>query len=280
MSASQRLLIAAVHGLPRRALSRSVRRLAGLRSPAAVRGFASLVAIDIEEAEKPLEAYESILELFTRRLKPGCRPIDDDPERLISPVDGRLRAVGPIGDGQLMQAKGRTYTLDAVLAEPGATRRCRAGAHVVLYLSPRDYHRVHAPAEGVLLGYTYVPGDVFPVNEASTRYVDQVYARNERVITHMATPRFGRVDIVKVGATNVGRIRLVHDPDLVTNTGRRPIVRRTYEPGIPISRGDELAVFELGSTVIVVTERAVPLDGLDPDAAVRVGSALGGVSAR
>ena len=275
MSFPQRLMMGMVGLMPRRALSRRVRQLATVRSAFAVRQFAALTAIDLQEAEKPLEDYASVLELFTRRLRPGARPIDPRPESLVSPVDGRLLAAGPVGDGVLVQAKGRAYSLDAVLAETGGAQRCRLGAYFLLYLSPRDYHRVHVPVDGTLAGYTYVPGDLFPVNAASTRYVDRVYARNERVITHIRSPRFGRIDVIKVGATNIGRIRLAHHPELVTNRRTRDIVRHAYEPPIAVQRGDELAIFELGSTVIMITERPVDARGLILGMPVRVGRALG-----
>ena len=275
MSGLDRLLVAAVHALPRKALSRSARRLAAQRSKMAVRQFAARFDVNLDEAEKNLEDYESVLELFTRRLRPGARPIDGRPGVLVSPVDGRSAGHGLVADGTLVQAKGRTYTLDALLAKPGAAARFTAGIYCTLYLAPGDYHRVHSPVDGEIVGYTHVPGDLFSVNLASARHVDGLYARNERVITTIRSPRFGRVDVVKIGATNVGRIRLTYAPQVTTNRGQHAVRSETLPSPIPVARGDEIGVFEIGSTVIVVTEQPVDFLARDAGFPVRVGVALG-----
>ena len=275
MSGLDRWFIAAVHALPRKSLSRSVRRAAQRRSRMAVRRFAAMYDVDLSEAEKPLEAYGSVLALFTRRLKPGARPVDVRPEVVVSPVDGRWASGGAIGDGCLVQAKGRTYTLDALLAASGAGDRWAAGSFACLYLAPGDYHRVHSPVDGTIEGYTHVPGDLFPVNSASVRWVDGLYARNERVITHVRGKDGARMAVVKVGATNVGRIQLAYAPALTTNRPNAEMAQVAFDVPIPIRRGDELASFELGSTVILVTERPVDWDLSVSGEAVRMGRPLG-----
>jgi len=229
----------------------------------------------VEEAEKPLDAYQSVLDLFTRRLKPGVRPIDTDLEALVSPVDGAFLVGGPVGNGQLFQAKGRDFTVGALLADPQAATVFGKGTYCTVYLAPRDYHRIHAPEGGLITGYTYVPGELYPVNQAAVTHVDGLFARNERLITHLATEKFGRIDVVKVGATNVGHISLVYDPTVRTNVGATEIVRHTYAQPIPVARGAELGVFEMGSTVILVMERAVQLDPMAPGTPVRLGRPIG-----
>jgi phosphatidylserine decarboxylase len=275
MSEPGKLFIAAMHAVPRRSLSRAVRGLASVRSGAAVRRFAEHFGVDLEEAERPLEAYGSILELFTRRLKPGVRPIDPEPRALVSPVDGRVLVAGRVGEGQLFQAKGRTFSLAALLAEEDAPAVFRGGSYATIYLSPRHYHRIHSPADGEIVGYTHVPGDLFPVNAAAVAHVDRLFARNERLITHLVTPRFGRVEVVKVGATNVGHIKLAYDAEVATNVGAQQLVRRRYPRPLPVARGDELGVFEMGSTVIVVVERGLELEAISPQEEVRLGQRLG-----
>ena len=267
------LFIAGIRLLPRKRLSRFVRWLAGYRSRWVVRRFAALAGVNVAEAEKPLEAYDSVLDLFTRRLKPGLRPIDAQPDVLVSPVDATVGPFGAIDRGTLIQAKGHTYTVRSLLADPPAD--LQAGGYCTLYLAPGDYHRVHAPVGAEILGYTYVPGDLFPVNAASVRYTSHLYTRNERVIAHLRTPIFGRVDVVMVGATNVGRIRLIPAPELVTNTGATKVQRHEWHPPLEVEQGAELGVFELGSTVILVTEQALDFGSLALRSRIRMGEALG-----
>ncbi|MEO1337641.1 MAG: archaetidylserine decarboxylase [Myxococcota bacterium] len=224
---TDRWLMAAVRAVPRRSVSRLSGRLASMRARMAVRQFAARFDIDLDEAEKPIEAYDSVLDLFTRRLRAGARPVDARDDVVVSPTDGALAEHGRIDGDTLVQAKGRTYSLTALLAEQ--TDAFKGGSYATLYLSPRDYHRVHSPVDGEITGFTHVPGDLFPVNQASVSTIDGLYARNERVITHIASSHFGRVAVVKVGATNVGRITLTHCPALVTNTlpARSPPRRQT-----------------------------------------------------
>lgn len=273
------MFIGAMHLVPTKRLSRAVRRAAQVRSRIAVRRFARRYDVAVDEAERPIEDYASLLEFFTRRLKPAARSIDPDPRALISPCDGAFLVGGAIGAGQLCQAKGRTFTLNALLADDDAERRFREGAYFTLYLSPRDYHRVHAPATGRILGYTYLPGSLYPVNAAAVAHVDRLFARNERLITHLETDVFGRVDVVMVGATCVGHIKVAYDSSVATNAGATRIDRRQYGVPIPIERGAELGVFEMGSTVILVVERPIRAATLSAGQSVRLGQAIGSVGA-
>ena len=269
-----RLFIAGMRLLPKKPLSRVIRRLASVRSRMAARRFAARYGLAMDEAEYPLEAYGSVLDLFTRRLKPGLRPIDPDPAVLVSPVDGTFLVGGPVATGELIQAKGRHYRLDALLASQEASSVFAEGWYATMYLAPRDYHRIHAPASGRVMGYTYVPGALFPVNAAAVAHVDALFATNERLITHLETERFGRVDIVKVGATNVGHITVSYDASVATNVGQTQVKRRSYETEIVLEKGDELGVFEMGSTVIVVVQAPMDPEALRPEDPVRVGQKL------
>lgn len=267
--------IAGMRIVPKKPLSKTVRRLASIRSRMAVRRFAARYGVAVDEAEKPLEEYLSILDFFTRRLKPGIRPVDPDPNVLVSPVDGAFLTGGPIGEGRLFQAKGKDFTLQALLADDDALSVFSGGSYATLYLAPRDYHRIHSPVDGVVTGYTYVPGQLFPVNAAAVAHVDQLFATNERLITHIQSERFGRVEVVKVGATCVGHITVAYDPEVRTNCGDAELRVRQYDPPIPIEKGAEVGCFEMGSTVIVVTEAPVDLIDLAPDTPVLMGSKLG-----
>lgn len=268
------LFVAGVRCLPRRRLSRWARRAVDIHSAMAVRRFAAAYGIDLSDAERPLEAYRSIHDLFVRKLRPGARPVDPAPEALVSPVDGRVSQRGAC-DGPLPQAKGRAYTVDALLAGAEPAETYRAGSFVTVYLAPRDYHRIHAPLEGRVDRWTHVPGDLFPVNEASVTHVDQLFARNERLITHLDTERFGRVAVVKVGATIVGRVRASYAPEITTNVPTvREVRSEAIRPAKDVLRGEEIGVFEMGSTVIVLTERPVRWT-VEPGDAVRLGQRLG-----
>src|SRR5262245_3807261 len=222
-----KLFIGAMRMVPKKPLSRAVRRLVSVKSQLAVRRFAARYGAAVEDAERPLEEYESVLAFFTRRLKPGIRPLDPDPRALICPVDGAYLVGGPVGEGRLYQAKGRTFTLKALLADEHAEETFKHGSYFTLYLSPKDYHRIHSPVSGVITGSTYVPGELFPVNAAAVAHVDELFAKNERLITHVETEMFGRVEVVKVGATCVGHIRVAYDQEIATNCGAREIVRKT-----------------------------------------------------
>jgi phosphatidylserine decarboxylase len=278
MSEPGKLFIGGMRMVPKKTLSKAVRRLASMRSKMAVRRFAARYQVAVEDAEKPLEEYDSVLAFFTRRLKAGIRPVDPDPEVLVSPVDGAYLAGGPVGEGRLYQAKGRDFTLGALLADPEAEATFGRGTYATLYLAPKDYHRIHSPAAGVITGYTYVPGQLFPVNAAAVAHVDELFAKNERLITHLATETFGRVEVVKVGATCVGHITVAYDARVATNVGEHELRIERYDAPLPIEKGGEVGVFEMGSTVIVVTEKPVELSVEERGAPVIMGRALGRIS--
>lgn len=273
----EKALISALSVVPKKELSKTTGWLAGIRSRLAVRGFAERFELDMSEAERPLSEYASVLELFTRRLKPGARPLDPDPARMLSPADGRLLVNQRIEDGSLVQAKGHSYRLEALTGDDAALSTFRGGSMCTVYLSPRDYHRVHAPTAGEILGFSHLPGELWPVNAAAVQQVPGLFSTNERLITHLQTERFGRVDVVMVGATNVGRIRVSYDV-VHTNDGRRsPFVHRYTKP-LPCERGQELGVFELGSTVILLSERPLAFEDLDVGQPVRMGASLARVA--
>lgn len=254
-------------------LSGAAGRLASTRVRGSAAAFAKLVGADPAEAEHPIDRYESVLDFFTRRLRPGARPVDPDPSALVSAVDGRILAEGPVGDGRLVQSKDRRYPLAALLEDEAEAARMTGGAYVTVYLSPRDYHRIHAPADGRIESARVIPGALWPVNDMGTRFKRDLFVANRRVVTALDTERFGRVLVIMVGATNVGAIRATFDPELTRDFGAPR--RRDYDPRPEVARGDELGIFELGSTVIVVTEAPVRLIDRTPGDGVRMGQRLG-----
>ncbi len=256
---NDRLLIGLLKVLPRNLYSRAVGGAAHLPLPRAARAkvyraFAKRYGVSLDEVEHPLEDYRSLGEFFVRRLARGARPVDGRDRILVSPSDGVYTNGGPIEGGALLQAKGIRYPLAALLQDQDAAERFGHGAYHTVYLSPRDYHRVHFPASGDVVAARYVPGTLFPVNRAGVERVPGLFTINERVVTYLDTELHGRVAVVLVGALAVGRITVSYD-DLESNRGRGGEAR-VYEPPVPVVKGDELGVFHLGSTVVMICERA------------------------
>lgn len=200
-----------------------------------IRHFAKTYAIRIEDAERPLHEYTSLNEFFTRRLKTGLRTLDTLEHSVISPVDALVTGFGDIQDGQHMMVKGQEYTVEDLLNRSPRTVNYKNGKFIVLYLSPSDYHRIHAPVSGKIVEKDAIPGKVYPVNEFGLRHMRKVLSRNERLVTYM-NHSFGEIAVVKVGALNVSSIR--------------------YADPLPsqLTKGDDLAAFEFGSTVVLLTE--------------------------
>jgi phosphatidylserine decarboxylase len=267
--------------LPKNTLSRAVGAACRIRAPrpvlrAAIRAFARKYGVDASEAERPIEEYPTFTEFFTRRLKPGARPIAPGPGA-VSPVDGTFGELGEIVEGNLYQAKGKHYTLSELIGGPAAEEDARqfiGGSFCTIYLAPYNYHRIHAPLGGEITGYVNMPGQLWPVNPIGVRNVERLFCVNERLTTFLRTPR-GPCAVVAVGATNVGRIRAVYD-DVVTNAKRtRKPERKIYEKPIPVEKGGELAIFEMGSTVVALFGPGVKLAArLSPGQPVKLGEAL------
>lgn len=268
--------------LPKNTLSRAVGAASRINAPrpvlrAVIRAFAKQYGVDGSEAERAIEDYPTFTEFFTRRLKAGARPIAPGPLLPVSPVDGTVGEVGDIVESRLLQAKGKHYTLAELLGGPRAeddARRFAGGSFVTIYLAPYNYHRIHSPLSGEITGYINVPGQLWPVNPLGVRNVDKLFCVNERLTTFLGTAR-GPSAVVAVGATMVGRIRAVYD-DVVTNARRtRAPQREIYEQPIPIEKGAELAIFEMGSTVVVLFAPGVKLSkDLVPGRPIKLGEPL------
>ncbi len=279
---NDRLFISALRLLPKNTLSRAVGALTRWRAPlpvrlAAMKAFARRYGIDLTECPD-LDVYRTFGEFFARPLRPGLRPIAAGRGAIVAPVDGVVSETGVAARGKLVQAKGIEYPAAALLADEDLARRLDGGAYATLYLSPKDYHRIHFPLGGRILGWRYVPGKLWPVNPASVRTVPGLFVLNERLVTVLDTP-LGRCAVVAVGATVVGRVRAYYDRSVPhTNASGAPARRHDYGTPIPVEKGQELGAFEMGSTVIVLFEPdRVKLDSrLVPGARVRVGEEIGG----
>ncbi len=281
MNWSRSIMRVLLHPVARPALSRAVGRGARLRLPApllrlGLRAYVRGFGIDLADVERPLDDFSSFDDFFTRRLRPSARPIAAGDGVLVSPVDGKLLEFGPIVDRQVLQIKGWPYTVDELLGDPEWASSFDGGTFFTLYLSPRDYHRIHYPIAGEVLGYRYVPGALFPVNRLGLNNVPGLFARNERLTTFLRTP-LGRVAVVKVGASTVGRITVSY-AHVETNRSASPDGHALfYARPKPVEKGGDLGSFHLGSTVVLLVER--PRLNVEPSLAtgqaIRVGTALG-----
>ena len=249
----------------RTALSRAAGWVADRRIPRSLRApvyraYARFTGADLEEVRDPLCEHSSLADFFVRRLKDGARPIATGDADLVSPCDGTVQSIGAVESGGVLQAKGRAYPIGELLADEAAAARCDGGFAWTIYLSPRDYHRVHVPEACSLESFRRVPGSRFSV---APGVLDRrlVLPVNERAVFELRSSH-GTIWLVMVGALNVGRIRLAGQSDR-------------------FARGEELARFEMGSTVVLLTPRgaARPLAGLSAGDAVRLGAPIGRWSA-
>jgi phosphatidylserine decarboxylase len=241
--------------------------------------FARAMGIDLAEADRPLPQYVSLNDFFVRRLKQGVRTWPAAPDVAGSPVDGSIGQLGTIERGRLVQAKGRRYTAADLIGSEEEADRFDGGSFITLYLSPRDYHRIHGPTDGVIPLARHVPGGLLPVNAAAVAHIDQLFPRNERVLCHLDGPA-GRLAVVAIGAYNVGSISAAFDPTWgehgrVSNRGERAVEERVYDPPVRVQRGAEIMAFHLGSTVVLLFEPGIVLvPSLATGGSIRLGSPI------
>ena len=268
--------------LPHRALSRLVYRATRWTfAPWKNWLIGSIVrnyAVDMSEAAQPdARAYPHFNAFFTRALRPGARLADADPAAVLSPADGRISQTGRIVAGRIFQAKGHDYTAAELLGgDEAAAAPYRDGCFINVYLSPRDYHRVHMPLQGTLRETVHVPGRIFSVAPFAVAAIPRLFARNERLVCHF-DGEHGPFAVVLVGALLVSSVATVWD-GLVIPPYASSIRRKSFAgQHITLERCAELGRFNMGSTVIVLLPagRAALDDGLQPQQAVRVGQRLG-----
>jgi phosphatidylserine decarboxylase len=265
--------------LPQHALSRLILRATRVRVPWfknwLVRGFLKLYAVDMSDAvQTDALRYPSFNEFFTRALKPTSRPIAQDPSAIACPVDGQISEAGTIEGDTLLQAKGRRYSLNELLAGQPWARSFEGGSFATIYLAPFNYHRIHMPLKGELRETVYVPGRLFSVNALTAAHVPRLFARNERVLTLFDTD-FGQFALVLVGALNVGSMATVWAGD-ITPAARR-VVTTLPNQTVSLDKGAELGRFNMGSTVILLfqAQRAQWNLSVRAGASVMLGEALG-----
>lgn len=277
-----RLFVALQYLLPRSWLTALIYRLARIRNPRVkdwlIRRFIGLYKVNIDEVKLDIPAgFATFNEFFIRELEDGARSVEPDSATAVSPVDGTVSSAGPIHGSRIFQAKGHDYTLEDLLAtDLQEARRFVDGAYATIYLAPYNYHRVHAPLAGRITAARYVPGDLFSVNNATAAHVPGLFRRNERLALHFAADG-GPWVLVLVGALNVGSISTPWSGEV--RPRRKGVVETIDIANGPqsVEKGDLLGWFNMGSTVILLTPKAMCEwnDRLQPGATLRMGEAIG-----
>ena len=275
------LKAASQYALPQHAIARIVYRLTRIEKPAVknrlIRHFIRRFDVNMNEAATPdIDAYPCFNAFFTRALRKDARPLALEPTSVACPVDGSVSQCGSVQQGHIFQAKGRDFSvLELLGGDTTLANTFTGGEFATLYLSPRNYHRIHMPLDGTLRHMLHVPGRLFSVNPPTTRAVPRLFARNERVVTVFDTIT-GQMALVLVGALNVGSIETVWAGEITPAHRRTVRVRKYEDDDVVLKKGAELGRFNMGSTVILLFSRArIRWDpGLLTGAAVRMGQRI------
>jgi phosphatidylserine decarboxylase len=275
MSVASFAAVSILRALPRTRVSRAVGRLCDTSLPpglsrAVVGLYVRAYKVNLDECDGP-DTYPSFDAFFTRPLKPGQRDICAASDAVVSPADGSVEAIGTIDLDRTLSIKQRPYRVAELIGDDSDAQRYAGGQFAVIYLSPRDYHRVHAPVSGAVTLIRSCPGDLFPVNSIGERHVPSLFSRNRRVAIVLDTEPYGRVTVVMVGAIIVGRISItaLGGPDVALGN-------HLVQPPQIVQRGDEIGVFHLGSTAIVFLEPGHVGPFARPLGPVRLGQSLMG----
>lgn len=281
-SRATRLAADVLRVLPRKRISRAMGRLArgpwpGPITRTAISVYERAYGVDLADFDVPEGGFSSLEAFFTRSLRPGARPADPDPRAIVSPADGTLADCGPIDAGSTLLVKGRSYDVGTLLADADEGARYAGGWFAMVYLHPRDYHRVHAPVAGTVRRVRHVPGTLYPVNAIGEDHVEGLFTQNERVAVFLEDGS-GRPPVVTllIGALGVGRITLAFS-DLETNVGPNGVREdRTIDPPVRLDRCDEIGTFHMGSTaVVVVPPGGGVLEGASAGDRIRIGNRIG-----
>jgi len=248
------LFIKAQSLVPQHQLSRVVGKVAASENvvvrTAVIQAFKAKYGIDLSIAQQgDALKYKSFNEFFTRALKDGVRVVDDSATSIVSPADGAISQLGTINDGDIFQAKGQSFSVEKLIGDPQLAEPFKNGQFATVYLSPRDYHRVHMPFSGTLTETLYVPGELFSVNQVTAENIPGLFARNERMVCLFDT-ELGRMAVVLVGAMIVAGIETVATGK-VKPTGRLELQQHQMK----LEKGAELGRFYLGSTAVVLFEK-------------------------
>ncbi len=287
-SLTDEIKVKAQYFLPKKLLSRGVGKLAsaemGKPTEFLIKNFIKYYNVDMKEAEiKDISQFKTFNAFFTRALKKGARPVVAAANALAQPADGTISELGEIYKDAVLQAKGHYYSLEALLGgDAKDAKDFMSGSFVTTYLAPKDYHRVHMPFSGKLEKMVFVPGDLFSVNPLTAKNVDNLFARNERVICFFRNEKLGRFAVVLVGATIVASIETVFAGVVAPSAGREKTIYDYRKDNITLAKGAELGRFLLGSTTVCVFEKGKVefAKGLKSGVSVKTGSMLGETKAK
>ncbi len=251
-----RIIIAPQYIIPQHALSKMMYRLTRCEitwfKNAFIRFIVKQYKVNVAEAEQTdLNAFPSFNAFFTRSLKRGVRPVAQGNDVVVSPVDGVISQIGVIEQGQIVQAKGHNYSIKSLLADDSLAQKFEQGQFTTIYLSPRDYHRIHMPVTGKLTKMIYIPGKLFSVSPRTAKTVPDLFARNERVVTVFETEQ-GPLVVVLVGAIFVGSMATVWAGQITPEYGEKIASWSYDDEEIIIEKGEELGRFNMGSTIVML----------------------------
>lgn len=253
------LFVAVQRILPKHFLSRAIGKLAESTQPwlknLLIKSAVKVFDIDLEEAKSDsLESYDSFNAFFTRELKDGARPIDHHHDSVCCPADGMVSQAGKIDKNRIMQAKGINYSVARLIGDSTTSEQYQDGSFATIYLSPKDYHRVHMPVSGKLIKTRYVPGDLFSVNDLTAQGLPGLFARNERLVCEFESELIGHFTVILVGAMLVAGIETVWRGAEVAGAAQ---VQETLfsEQELIYTKGEEIGRFKFGSTAIVLFQK-------------------------
>ena len=264
--------------VPQHGLSRLGALLAEAKTPwlknALIKQFIRTYNVNLDEAvSSSLDDYQHFNDFFTRALREDVRPMDHNKNSIVCPADGTVSQLGKIKEGNILQAKGKAFSTASLLGSDDTdSQRFLHGDFITIYLSPKDYHRVHMPVDGELLYSRYVPGKLFSVNSTTTEYVDGLFAKNERLVCMFDTP-VGRCAVILVGAMMVAGIESVWQGHYQPNT----VMTDKFDSGeVVLKKGEEMGRFKFGSTAILMFEPGKTLwsEEYKPGATTRLGELL------
>lgn len=276
-------MITSLKVLPQHTMSAMAGKLFGLKTPKPLRklactAYGKVTGVNFDEVKEPLESFTSLQNFFVRELKDGLRPIDAAPDAVTAPCDGAWGACGTIDDDTALQLKGRPYSVRMLLQDDALAARFEGGSFATLYLSPRDYHRFHAPVDGDVATLRYIPGALWPVNRAGLSLVDGLFTKNERIIAFLQPKDRPNalVAMVAVGATMVGKIKVAFDDDVTTNVRQPTTTVRRYDPPVHLDKGQEWGRFLFGSTIVLLATPGVFDLEVQPEGTpLRLGTRIG-----
>jgi len=260
--------------LPQHFLSRLMFRFTRIQVPwiknTFTSWFVSKYEVNLNDAElEDVDDYKHFNDFFTRSLKAGARPISDS--KVISPVDGVVSQFGIIEESMIVQAKGKKYSVSALLADN--SKNDYFNSFATIYLSPKDYHRIHMPCNGILKSMKYIPGNLFSVNQTTVNNIDQVFARNERLVCHFDT-EFGEIALVMVGAIFVGSMQTSWEGQITPPYTKLVKGYDYMDRQIHLSKGEELGRFNMGSTVILILPQGSPELNLEAGQVLNMGQSI------